>query len=72
MHQMVTACERGYKRDRGLTQGGPDDIISQFWSVWPEHEEKLDRCCLEFMNWNVTEAYIPERMRETLIWQYII
>jgi len=47
---MVTACEGG------LTQQGKDEIISQFWSVWLEHEEKLYHCCLKLMNGNSTEA----------------
>jgi len=47
---MVAACEGG------LAQGGQDEIISQFWSVWLELEKKLYRRCLQLMNGNVTEA----------------
>ncbi|MBC6479481.1 MAG: sigma-70 family RNA polymerase sigma factor [Hormoscilla sp. GM7CHS1pb] len=47
---MVVACEGG------LAQGGQEDIISQFWSVWLELEKKLYRRCLALMNGNVTEA----------------
>ncbi|MBC6474784.1 MAG: hypothetical protein GDA48_19910 [Hormoscilla sp. GM102CHS1] len=47
---MVAACEGS------LAQGGQDEIISQFWSVWLELEKKLYRRCLQLMNGNVTEA----------------
>ncbi len=47
---MVTASEGG------LTQQRKSNIISQFWSIWLDYEDKLYRCCLRLMNWNITEA----------------
>ena len=54
---MVTAAiERQYKMERGLTQSGESDIISQFWQEWLEHRDKLYSCCLKLMTTSAEDA----------------
>ena len=50
----ATATARRSQRDGGMS--GSDDIVSLFWQQWLEHQDTLYQCCLQFMNWNPTEA----------------
>ncbi|MBO1351356.1 MAG: sigma-70 family RNA polymerase sigma factor [Hormoscilla sp. GUM202] len=55
---MATASARGkdFRDGAAWTETGPSEIVSRFWQVWLEEEDKLYHRCLRLMNFNPTEA----------------